>query len=485
MNSWAVLLPIYAYLIVNFLFGYYSSRYVSRAPDFLQEYFLGNRDLNGFVLAMTLFGTYVSASSFIGGPGMAYNQGLGWVLLAMTQVSTGYIGLSVLGKKFAIIGRKIKAVTIIDFLRERYRNEAVALVASASIVVFLFASMTAQWVGGARLLQAAAGMDYNVALAVFALTVMIYVTIGGFRAATLLDSVQGSMMLAGTVAILAGTIIVGGGVTKIMTTLRNTNPDLLTPFGVNGFISVPWISSYWILVGLGTVGLPQLAVRAMAYRDSRAMHQGIVLNTFVVGLTMLGMHLAGVFGRAVIPGEKVADLVMPKLAAAVLNPWVAGVVLAAPLAAIMSTVDSVLILVASTIIKDIYLSYFNPTAGERFIKRLSFSATAVLGVAVFLAALTQPPFLVWLNLWSLGGLEASFLVPIVAGLYWKRANAAGAIASMAAGISSYLIFDRLWNRPFGTHTIVLPLALALLAMVGASLLTGGPDRDIVKRFWGA
>jgi sodium/pantothenate symporter len=292
------------------------------------------------------------------------------------------------------------------------------------------------------------------------------------------------MMLAGTVAILAGTIIVGGGVTKIMTTLRNTNPDLLTPFGVNGFISVPWISSYWILVGLGTVGLPQLAVRAMAYRDSRAMHQGIVLNTFVVGLTMLGMHLAGVFGRAVIPGEKVADLVMPKLAAAVLNPWVAGVVLAAPLAAIMSTVDSVLILVASTIIKDIYLSYFNPTAGERFIKRLSFSATAVLGVAVFLSALTQPPFLVWLNLWSLGGLEASFLVPIVAGLYWKRANAAGAIASMAAGISSYLIFDRLWNRPFGTHTIVLPLALALLAMVGASLRTGGPDRDIVKRFWG-
>ncbi|MGE5483989.1 MAG: sodium/pantothenate symporter [Ignavibacteriales bacterium] len=485
MNRWAILLPIYAYLTVNFLFGYYSSRHVSRAPNFLQEYFLGNRDLNGFVLAMTLFGTYVSASSFIGGPGMAYSQGLGWVLLAMTQVSAGYIGLSMLGKKFAIVGRKIKAVTIIDFLRERYRHEAVALLASVSIVVFLFASMTAQWVGGARLLQAAAGMEYGAGLAIFALTVMVYVTIGGFRAATLLDSVQGSIMLAGTVAVLAGTIIAGGGITNIMATLRRTNPDLLTPFGVNGFIPIPWISSYWILVGLGTAGLPQLAVRAMAYKNSRAMHQGIVLNTFVVGFTMLGMHLAGVLGRAVIPGEKTADLVMPTLTATVLNPWLAGFVLAAPLAAIMSTVDSVLILVSSAIIKDIYLSYFNPSAGERLIRRVSLSATAILGVAVFLAAMTQPPFLVWLNLWSLGGLEAAFLVPILAGLYWKRANATGALAGMVTGISTYVAFDRFWNRPFGTHTIVLPLVLATLAMVVGSWTTRAPDADIVERFWGA
>ncbi len=441
MNNWTILIPLYGCLIINYVVGYYSSRFVSRAPNFIQEYFLGGRDMGGFVLAMTLFGTYVSAGSFIGGPGMAYAQGLGWVLLSMTQVSTGYIGLTILGKKFAILGRKLKAATIVDFIRERYKNDAVVIIASISIVVFLFASMTAQWVGGARLLQAITGMSYNSGLALFALTVMVYVTIGGFRAATLLDSIQGTIMLVGAVALLCGTIAKGGGVSNIMSTLRGIDPDLLTPFGVKGFISVPWVSSYWVLVGLGTVGLPQLAVRAMAYRDSGAMHTGIIVNTFVTGITMLGMHLTGAMARAVLPGEKIGDLVMPRLAAAILNPWVAGVVLAAPMAAIMSTVDSVLILVASAVVKDMYLNYINPRAGESLIKRFSFITTAVTGVAVFVAALRPPSFLVWLNLWSLGGLEATFLVPIVLGLYWKRANSYGALAGMIAGIGFYVVFD--------------------------------------------
>lgn len=482
-GNWAILIPLYGYLALNYLVGWYSSRFVARAPSFIQEYFLGSRDLNGFVLALTIFGTYVSAGSFIGGPGMAYAQGLGWVLLAMTQLCTGYIGLSILGKKFAILGRKLRAVTIVDFLRERYQSSAVAIIAALSIVLFLFAQMVAQWVGGARLLQVVTGMDYTVGLAIFALTVMIYVTLGGFRAATLLDAVQGTVMLAGTFLILGGVLAAGGGVSGIMSSLAAQNPELLTPFGVKGFLKIPWVTSFWVLVGIGTIGLPQLAVRAMAYRDSRAMHQAMVINTIVVGFAMLGMHLAGVFARAVIPGEKVGDLVMPKLATTVLNPWVAGVVLAAPLAAIMSTVDSVLILVASAVVKDVYLNFVRPHASEGTVKKLSLLVTSVIGTLVFVAAIKPPDFLVWLNLYALGGLEAVFLWPIVMGLYWKRANAAGALASMAVGVSTYLVFDKVWSRPFGTHTVVLPLLLGLLAMVLVSYVTRPPSEETVAKFW--
>src|SRR5690625_6400487 len=102
---------------------------------------------------MTLTATYCSASSFIGGSGVAYNEVLGWVLLAMSQVVTGYFVLMILGKKFAIVTRKYKAVTMVDFLKERYQSKWVVLFAAASIIIFLFSAMAAQWIGGARLID--------------------------------------------------------------------------------------------------------------------------------------------------------------------------------------------------------------------------------------------------------------------------------------------------------------------------------------------
>src|SRR5690625_5645837 len=100
---------------------------------------------------MTMTATYGSARCFLGGPGAAYNDGLAWVLLSMTQVATGYFILMVLGKKFAIVTRKFKAVTMVDFLKERYQSKWVVLLSAFSIIIFLFSAMAAQWIGGARL----------------------------------------------------------------------------------------------------------------------------------------------------------------------------------------------------------------------------------------------------------------------------------------------------------------------------------------------
>lgn len=469
--NWAVITPLLLFLIIIFAVGFWSNKFVIRSNSFLQEYFLGERQLGGFILAMTMVATYGSASSFIGGPGIAYTQGLGWVLLAMAQLATGYFVLMVLGKKFAIVARKYEAITLIDFLKERYHSKTVVLLSAASIIIFLFSSMTAQWIGGARLIESLTGLSYPMALLLFVASVLVFVIVGGFRAVALTDAVQGVVMFGGTLILLIATIKAGGGIPKIISSLAAENPNLISPFGAAHTLTPAYVSSFWILVGVGVVGLPQITVRAMSYKNSKAMHSAIIIGTIVVGFIMLGMHLIGVFARPVLPGIKVGDTVMPLLSMKVLPPFAAGIVLAAPMAAIMSTVDALLILVSSALVKDVYLNYIRPHAADSHIKKVSFGVTTVVGILVIFLALSPPDLIVWLNLFSFGGLESVFIWPVIFGLYWSKGNKYGAIASMILGMGSYILMDRFYPNAFGMHTVVMPIILSLLAFVIVSLAT--------------
>jgi len=478
--NWAVIIPLLFFLVLIFYIGFWSNRRMMDSNSFLQEYFLGGRQLGGFVLAMTMMATYGSASSFIGGPGVAYNTGLGWVLLSMAQLATGYFVLMVLGKKFAIVARRYKAITLIDYLKERYQSDAVVLVSAASIIIFLFSAMAAQWVGGARLIESLTGLSYTTALFIFAVAVLFYVILGGFRAVALTDAVQGTIMFGGTLILLIATIIAGGGLSNIMSELVAENPNLITPFGADGSLTPIYVSSFWILVGVGVVGLPQIAVRAMSYKDSKSMHRAIIVGTIVIGFIMLGMHLIGVLARVVVPGVEIGDMVMPTLTMKVVPPLVAGIVLAAPMAAIMSTVDSLLILVGSTIVKDIYINYIKPEASEQQVKRISFGVTSVIGVAVVLFALSPPDLIIWLNLFAFGGLESVFIWPVILGLYWKHANKYGALCSMVVGMGSYICFEHFGINLFGMHVVVLPILLSLITFVTVSLMTKNKVKQVFE-----
>jgi len=471
--NWEVLLPLILFLIVIFFIGVWSNRKMVKSSSFLSDYFLGSRELGGLVLAMTMVATYGSASSFLGGPGAAYTIGLGWVLLAMTQVATGYFVLLILGKKFAIVARRYKAVTLIDFLKERYQSKSVVLLSALSIIIFLFAAMAAQWVGGAYLIQSLTGLSYISALFVFAIAVLIYVVIGGFRAVAFTDTFQGIVMFVGTLLLLIGVVIAGGGLDQIFSDLVNENPNLITPYGHEGQLTPLYVSSFWILVGVGVIGLPQVAVRAMSYRDSKSMHRALIIGTIVVGFIMLNMHLIGVFSRPVLPGIDVADQVIPLIALEVLPGWLAGLVLAAPLAAMMSTVDSLLLLVSSSVVKDVYINYIKPEASNDHIMKVSMGVTGFIGIGVFFLAINPPELLIMLNLFAFGGLEAAFIWPVVLGLYWKYGNKYGALASMITGTVSYIAiyqYNSLYGDILGVHAVVIPVILSLIAFVVFSLL---------------
>lgn len=471
MIHWQVIIPLVIFLIAIFAIGFWANKQVRTSNTFLQEYFLGGRQMGGFLLAMTMMATYGSASSFIGGPGVAYTTGLGWVLLAMAQLPAGYFVLMVLGKKFAIVARRIEAITLVDFLKKRYNSNTIIVISSISIIIFLFSSMTAQWVGGARLIESLTGLNYTTALIIFAITVLVYVIIGGFRAVALTDALQGTIMIIGTVILLVATIIAGDGVEAIMDDLVKENPKFVSPFGADGTLSPLYVSTFWILIGLGVIGLPQIAVRAMSYKNSKSLHRAIIIGTIGIGTIMFGMHLIGVFARAVMPGIEVADSVMPDLTLGILHPVLAGIVLAAPMAAIMSTVNALLMMVSSTVVKDLYLNFLKPKATDKQIKNASFIVTTIIGLAVIFFALKPPEFLITLNLFAFGGLESAFLWTVVFGLYWKKANKYGAISSMIVGLVLYLYISNYHANIWGMHSVTIPVVSSLLVFVIVSLIT--------------
>ncbi|OZV10945.1 sodium/panthothenate symporter [Tissierella sp. P1] len=490
-----VLVPIVLYFIAMYFIGIYAAKLLSKVKkskngdgtEYMDEFMTGGRDTGGFVLAMTLVATYLSAGSFIGGPGTAYTHGLAWVFLAMAQMPTGYYTLAVLGKKFAIVSRKINANSITDFLRVRYESKAVVIISSLSIIFFLIAAMAAQWIGAARLLQGSTGIDYTIALAFFGITVVVHTAIGGYRGVVLNDTMQGIVMTISTLALFTVVLVKGGGIANIVQNMKAIDPGMITPFGVqDGFMTKPWVTSYWVLVGFAVVGFPSVSQRAMSYKDSKSLNSGIKVGTLVSILILTGMHLVGAFGSTLVSGISSGDLVVPTLAVTLFPSVIAGIILSGPLAAVMSTVDSQLLVVVGAIVNDLIINYIKPKFAKdsHKVSRWTIGWAVIVGIIIFLVSMEPPELMVWLNLFATAGQLSTFLWPTILGLYWKKANKEGAIASMIVGIGSYIIHNYYLPRPFGLHAIVPSLLYSLLAFIIVSKITKPPSKQTIQTFWG-
>ncbi|MCO6545027.1 MAG: sodium/pantothenate symporter [Gilliamella sp.] len=464
-----IIVPLVIYLIFVFALSIYA--YVKRKKvNQFTDYFIGNRTMGGFLLAMTLAATYISASSFIGGPGAAYKFGLGWVLLSMIQVPTVLLSLGILGKKFAILARKYNAITLSDMLYAHYKSKVIVWFASISLVVAFIGAMTVQFVGGARLLESSVGISYDIGLLIFGVGTVIYTAFGGFRASILNDAFQGLVMIIGAILLLTAIIYAGGGITAIIHRLNEIDPTLLTPQGPNNFMDFPFMASFWVLVCFAVVGLPHTAVRCMAYKDSKAVHKGIIIGTIVVTIIMLTMHLSGALGRAIISDLTVPDQIVPTLIINIMPPLVAGIFLAAPLAAIMSTINAQLLQISSVIIKDLFLSMNHAkNYSDKTLTRTSVIITFSFGGLLILAAWNPPDMIIWLNLLAFGGLEAVFLWPLVLGLYWKKANSTGALCSMFAGAISYTLLSVYNIKLYAFNPIIPSLIIGLVAFIIANM----------------
>ena len=480
MGNFAVMLPLLLYLALMLGIAWYVTKR-SVKKGFMEDYFIGGRSLGGFVLAMTLIATFVSASSFIGGPGVAYSTGLSWVLLSMIQVPTAFLTLGVLGKKFAIIARRIQAVTVTDYLYARYRSKAVVVLASISLLVFFIAMMAAQFIGGGVLFQNITGYSYVIGLVLFGLVVVFYTSIGGFKAVAITDAIQAMVMVAATVTILVAIVHKGGGSAALVEKIAAANPSMVDPEAT----AKPTILSYWILVGLGLLGLPQTSVRCMSFKNTKALHNSMIIGTVVVGFLMLGMHLTGFYTAGVLEGtHATSDNVIPMVVLQELPAFWAGLFLAGPLAAVMSTVSSLLILASAAVIKDLLVRFSKQEREAKQLRKISLLTTGIIGLIAFAFAIQPPDLIVWINLFAMGGLEAAFFWPTVLGLFWKRANKEGVIASMIGGVGSYLLFGAWDVNILGINNVVFGLLISLICFIFGTYFGKRPDQQTIELFFG-
>lgn len=479
-----ILIPIAIYLLVTLLVGSYFQRYLrGKETNFNEEFFVGGRSLGPLVLAFTLVASTASAGTFIGATGVGYEQGFSWPLIIASQTAMGLYVLGVLGKKFAIIARRIDAVTLTDFLKVRYESKTVVILSSLGILIFISAYMIAQFAGGARILEAATGFPYHWGLIIFGGVVVLLTVFGGYRGVAFTDAMQGIAMLMGGIIIWIIIMVKTDGFSAIVSDLTVNHPDLVTIPGGSG-ATPSLLFSYLLLFGIAMLGLPHVAVRGMTFKDSKSMHKGIVYSVIIMGLFSIGFASIGPMLRVIMPGVEPDMAVLLFLVESVPG-WLAGLMMAAPLAAIISTVDSMLLVVSSSIVKDLYINYINPKASEKSIKKLSYFSTLIIGIVVVLISITPPDFIQTIVIFSIGGLEATLFSVIVFGLYWKRANRWGAISSMILGFFVYLIIVVFFDEQlFGMHAVATSLFISIASMIFVSYLTEKPRIEVINKIWG-
>lgn len=479
MENLVSLVPLVAFLALALAVSFWARRRASKLEQggFVKEYFIGNRALGGFVLAMTSIATYGSVSSFVGGPGQAWAVGWGWVYMAVVQVTALVLLYGIMGKKLALIARRIDAVTVIDVVRARYGSNALANVSALVVVVFFAATMVAQFVGGAKLFEAVTGYSYLVGLVIFGAAVVLFTTIGGFRGVALTDAICGIVMLVGIFVLAAGILSAGGGYENIMDTIKANHPQMLEPFS-GGAMPASLYFTQWLLVGAFTFVLPQSMVRCMGFKDTKSLHGALVVGTVIIGVMMIGVTALGVLSAGVLTGSLAdygasVDNIIPQAIAQTLPTWLAGVAIVGPIAASISTVSSLLIASSSAIVKDAYLHRCEASGAAPSERRIAWASQAVtlgVGAIVFVLAVV-PPDVIWkINMFAFGGLETAFFWVMVCGLFWKRASKLGALLSMAGGTASYCVCMALGFKVMGLHQIVIGIAVAGALMVVGSLL---------------
>ena len=484
----SALLPLIIFMAIMVAISVYV-RNRQAGKNFVSSYFVGNRQLGGFVLAMTTVATYSSVSSFVGGPGMAYQVGFGWIYMAVVQVTAIFLVLGIFGKRVALLARKLNAVTVVDIIRARFQSDLLAAIAAFVIVLFFCGTMTAQFVGGAKLFAAVTGYSYEAGLILFGLTVVIYTSIGGFRAVALTDTCCALIMMIGIVLLLKYVLDAGGGYENIMTTLEANNHELFEPFS---FGNMPWTIYFtqWLLVGICTIALPQSVVRGISYKNTAGLHQAMLIGTVVVGFMNIGINFTGILAHGVLTGTAAdyggVDNIIPTTIVRAMPAELVGLAIIGPLAASISTISGLLIVASSAIVKDVYLHWADKNqrvVTPARVKFLSMATTALIGAAVFVIALT-PPSLIWLiNMFAFGGLETAFFWTLLLGLFWKRANKLGALLSMTGGTIVYCATQAAGFKFMNLHQITIGITCSLILFLIGSYLGRRTDDATLKVFF--
>jgi sodium/pantothenate symporter len=498
-DSWTPFVMLLAVIAGSVWLGTVAQRAV-KSGSFLKGYFLGNRGLGAWAMALTA--TVQSGGTFMGFPGLVYRHGwsvafwiAGYAILPITA-------FAILGKRLAQMSRKLGALTVPDFLRERYGCRWVGLMASIFIVIFLTIFMLAQFKAGAIIMKVAfpgaeavalaedvkistGDSAYRLGLTLFTLSVIAYTLIGGFLGAVWTDLLQSVLMFIGVVLLLGLVLWASGGPERATRmAMERAGPSFASAQGVDNFLPLSMAISMFVFWNFAGMGVPASLVRVMACKDSITLKRSIVLIGVYNLFIYLPLIVIAICGRALFPALTSADEIIPRLAIETTRSLpggslLGGLILAAPFGAVMATVSTFLVVVASGVVRDIYQRFINPKADDRTLKWVSRGTILAVGLVSVLASLKPPDYLQKFIVMGGGGAAAAFLVPVLMGLYWRRATAAGAFAAMFFGASTVL-FMNLYPIPrLGFDPFLWGLVTSGVSGIAFSLGTQPPPDAVV------
>lgn len=502
-GSYAPLVILVILIAVSVWLGTLAQR-AMRSASFLKGYFLGNHGLGVWALALTA--TVQSGGTFMGFPSLVYKHGWVVALWIAGYMVVPIMSFAVLGKRLAQLSRRTGALTLPDLLRERYQSPAAGLLASLFIVVFLTIFLLAQFKAGATIMQIAlpgsesfalaempasgVGPGYRFGLAIFTVSVVLYTLIGGFLGAVWTDLLQSILMLVGVVILFFLVIFASGGPeAATLKGIEKVGLDFAWPPGRTDhgapYLPLGIAAGFFIFWNFAGMGVPASVVRVMACKDTPTIRRSIVMLGFYNALIYIPLIVISICGRSLFPDLKATDEIIPRLALSTGGSVVGGIILAAPFGAVMATVSTFLVVIASGVVRDIYQRFISPNASERALKGLSRITILVVG-AISVGLTISPAKNLQTYIVLGGGLAAgSFLIPVAMGLYWRRATAWGALAAMAFGAGAIVVFELIPSIRMGIHPFTWSLIASLAAGIGVSLCTAPPSTSHVSTLFDA
>lgn len=453
------------YLLATLAIGWYGYVRTGSTPA---EYFLAGGTLGYVVFPLTMFATLMSAFVFLGSAGWGYQHGLGWLALLGVEAIAG-IPLALIGLRVWRVGRKRGVLTPTELIGTAYDSDAVKLAVLVPQFVWAVPYLAIQAMGGGLLFETITDGAISFTQGAVLLTVVtgIYLTLGGLRSVAWSDVLQG----VAVVVLLAGAIVylLPALDPAAITEQLATETGLLTPAGDLGFFTPRVWVSFLLMNTMAIVAYPQMFQRFLAAKDERAFRSLLVFWPLMVVVAAIAPVFLGVWGAATMPGLEDPDTVLPALLSANAPVWLFGVVMGGALAAMMSTADSLVLTLSSVVSRDLYRAHLDPDASDARETWVGRGVAVVLLVGGLAIALVREGTILDLAVYFIQG-NALLLPAFLGALYWRRASAWGALASVGLG-QAYFLAAQFGPAPsFAFLPFVPALAVACLGLVVGSVL---------------
>jgi len=462
-----LLVTFIAYLLGILFLGIKAYR---RTHD-LGDYILGGRKLGSVVTALSVGASDMSGWLLLGLPGAIYLFGLSEVWIGVGLVIGAYCNWIFVARRLRVYSQHANnSLTLPDYFENRFNDRSRLLrLLSAAVILLFFTFYTASGlVGGAILFENSFGLDYSVALLSGAFIIVSYTFIGGFLAVAWTDAIQALLMLA---ALLIAPVTVftsagdSGGVWQQIQAVNPQNTDLFANLTLLGWVSL----MAW---GLGYVGQPHILARFMAIESPLKIGSARRIAMWWMTIVLLGSVATGMAGIAYFSDQPLdnPETVFIALSQNLFNPWVAGIITAAILSAIMSTIDSQLLVSSSVISEDFYRVFIRPQASEKELLMISRAAVIAIALLALLIAGDRQSRVLDLVSYAWAGFGAAFGPVIVFSLFFRQMTAMAAVAGMLLGAVTVLVWSNLSGGIFDLYEIVPGFAFASIAIVAISLL---------------